>query len=196
MISHIPGVCYWTIPCLVLLAGCNQTSRWWRVDNCAAIPSGAIPAPTGTYTRWWENRQAAKAEADDFVIYKHEWCDRSCELGPYGRYHLRQISKRLPTVPFPVLIQADSDEALNVTRQQVIIMTLLEHGIADAEARVIVGFPEAEGLYGEEAPVIYNESFQQSTGFGGQGFGGATNLSGFGGVGGFGGLGGFGGFGY
>ena len=49
-------------------------------------------------------RQAELAEADDFVIYEHEWLYDPAALcgsirpGPYGSYHLTQIAKRLPDV--------------------------------------------------------------------------------------------------
>ncbi len=149
--------------CLVLVlpgivAGCmTDSSSWVNIDNAADIPKGAIPAPNGAYVNRFVELQAAKAEADDFVIYRHEWYMGGNELGPYGQYHLNLIIKRLPTVPFPVLIQAQFDPAANEARRQMIVYYLTAAGVPEAELRVIVGFPEAEGLYGEEAERIYNQ---------------------------------------
>src|SRR5262245_62164584 len=93
-----------------LLSGCATTGyHSCCVDNCATVPPGAQPAPNGTYVRRFRDLEAAKAEADDFVIYKHEWFMGGKELGPYGTYHVNEIVKRLPFVPFPVMLQAHKD---------------------------------------------------------------------------------------
>jgi hypothetical protein len=185
-----------------MLAGCALPA----VDRCASIPKGAIPPPLGTSARAVMTVQATKAEADDFVIYKYEWCAEDGKaLGPFGSYHLGQIIRRLPTVPFPVLIQVHPDEAVNLARREFIVQQLAFAGIPDPDQRVIVGFPTAEGLYGEEAEFIYDRLIQGSANqyrnqfggafgrgfgaFGGGGFGGFG--AGFGGIPGFAGGGGF-----
>jgi hypothetical protein len=132
----------------VCLGGCFATTC---VDNCASIPPGAIPAPIGTYNCKLQDTQAGKAEADDFVIYKYEWFMGGAELGPFGRYHINEIVNRLAYVPFPVIIQPHVDPQLTESRRQVIVNYLAQSGIPDPEQRVVVGFPAAEGLYGEEA---------------------------------------------
>ncbi len=56
-----------------------------------------------------------------------------------------------------------------------IINELLAQGIADAHQRVIVGYPKAEGLYGDEAARIFTQQFQGSVGGGGLGsYGGGS----------------------
>jgi hypothetical protein len=140
-----------------LLAGCHGTSNWWCVDNCSSIPSGAIPPPPGTHVRGWQEVHAQEAEADDFVIYKHEWLNDGVKLGPYGSYHIRDIIKRVSHVPFPVIVQADVRAELNEARRREVVNLLTKYGIADAAQRVRVDFSQAEGLYGEEAERIYNE---------------------------------------
>ena len=161
-------------------------------SSCDCIPRGSIPAPMGTYVNEFERRQAAKAEADDFVIYKNEWLDGGITLGPYGSYHLDQIVHRLESVPFPVLIQIELDPKLNESRRQVIVTALAMAGIPAPDRRVVVGFPAAEGLFGEEALRIYTQMVTNPSANVGQ-IGGLTGFGGFGG--GFGGMGGFGGLG-
>jgi hypothetical protein len=181
-----------------LLAGCHHHDKWWCVDNCATIPPGAIPAPCGTYVRRAHDIQSAKAEADDFTIYKHEWLLAGKELGPYGRYHLNELVRRLPGVPFPVVIQPTPDGELNEARRKLIVHYLDLYGIPDAEQRVLVAFPQAEGLYGEEAERVYQQILEggQNIGFGGLFGGGLGGLGGGGFGGGFGGgIGGFSGAG-
>jgi hypothetical protein len=197
---------------LIVLAGCIGRQGRFALDNCSRIPPGAIPAPNGTWTQAWQHAQASKAEADDFVVYKHEWFLGGDQLGPYGQYHIDQMAKRLPQVPFPVLIQAEPDPQLNEVRRQVVVQALAMAGIPDADARVVIGFPQPGGLWGDEVSIIYLQMIQGAGGFGGNtgiggsvsgGFGGGFTggFGGFGGSftgvgGGFGGFGGFGGTGY
>jgi hypothetical protein len=195
-------------PCYAQTECCpGGGTRWRDHDRCATIPQGAIPAPLGTYVNGFERWQTAKANADDFVIYKHEWLCAGIELGPYGTYHLGQIIRRLPEVPFPVLIEYEAPQAVSEARRKLIVARLSMAGISDAERRVQVGFPEAGGLYGEEAPRIFlqmitnqGQNNQSGQGFGRNifpGFGSSTLFGGgLGGAfgGGFGGLGGMFGF--
>lgn len=127
--------------------------HWLRMDNCATIPKGAQPAPPGTYVNLFIKVQETNAETDDFVIHKHMWYKGGTELGPMGRYQLDQIVRRLPEVPFPVVIATSANDALDEARREVIINCLAARGIADP-SRVIIAFPIAEGLYGEEAPRV------------------------------------------
>jgi len=194
-------------------AAINTGANGWPQDvtimpapptQCRRVPPGAIPVTSGSYVRQWEATERAKAAADAFVIYGHEWYQGGLDLGPYGRYHLNLIAQRLPGVPFAVVIQPDLREEYNAARRQLVIHYLARHGVADAAQRVVIAFPQAEGLYGEEAPRIYREFFGQgfgggaygATGFGTGGLGGFAPSGGVGGsLGGFGGtMGGFGSF--
>jgi hypothetical protein len=127
---------------LGLVTGCCH-------DKCCCCDDVLIPPPAGTYTQAIFDAQARKAEADDFVVYKNEWFNAGTKLGPYGEYHLNQIAKRLPTVPFPVVLQPEADSGLNQARLEVLITCLANKGIVDPEQRVIIAYPEAEGLFGE-----------------------------------------------
>lgn len=168
-----------------------------HIDNCATIPKGAIPQPYGWFVHKWQNAQCAKAEADDFVIYKHEWFKGGLDLGPYGVYHIQQMLKRLPGVPFPILIEVDRRNAeLNESRRMQIVNILTQACVPDAETRVVLGYPEAFGLYGDEASRIYRQMITQQslmgpygTNFGG-GAAGLPGLNSVPGGGTFGGLGG------
>jgi hypothetical protein len=169
--------------------------------QCADVPQGAIPEPPGAFVRRFQFVQEFKAEADDFVIYLHEWYRGGKELGPWGKWHLEKIIRRLPEVDFPVLIQIHPDPALNQERWDFVVRQVALAGIPDAEQRVILGNPRAEGLYGDEAERIYQALVTGADvgGFGAAfaGFGGGFGVPGFGGgfVPGFG-FGGFGGFGF
>ncbi len=142
-----------------------------------------MPAPVGTHVYGWQDAQAIAAAADQFVIYRQEWYLDGTKPGPYGGYHLQRIIERLPAVPFQVIIEPDlRDEKVNLTRKTFVINQLLAAGITDAQVRVVVGFPRAEGLYGDEAARIFLQRYS--------GTGGPAGTNTGGGVGGVGGTGG------
>ena len=162
---------------LGLLAWCAVPGCVWSRHNCNDIPCGAIPPCTGTHTKEIMRTQAEIAEADDFTMYEHEWLydpithSGTAKPGPYGMYHLGEMVKRLPEVPFPVLIQVSLDDKLNEDRRVMVVQYLTANGIAEAERRVCLGFPAAEGLFGDEACGIYYRGFinPYQSGFGGYG---------------------------
>jgi len=190
-------------------AGCG-CGGWWGHWGELFQPT-TCPAVTGTYTRQLFDQQAAKAEADDFVIYKNEWYMGGTHLGPFGSYHITEIVRRLAGVPFPVVIQPQiGDPALDLTRRDVVVRALAEAGVPNPDQRVLIAYPQAEGLYADiQAQRTYyfmmlpgTYSFRLLYGGGGFGLfgGGFPGLGlGTGGGGGFGGLYGgggiFGGFG-
>jgi hypothetical protein len=165
------------------------------IDKCATIPAGAIPQPIGTHTNELLARQVSKAEVDQFVIYLYEWQGDSPNFGPFGSRHIERMAARLPQVPFPVVIEPDCDAGINEARRLTVIAYLEQHGNPNASQVVRLGYPQAEGIYGEEAPRIYRQMLlpQNYSGFGRGMFGGLQG--GLGSFGGLGSVGGFGGFG-
>jgi len=120
-------------------------------DNCAAITPGAIPPLTGTYVCQWQHAQMERADAGKFVINQCEWLAGGTTLGPEGSQHILKIAKTVGDTPFPIIVSRSDDEQLNETRRQRIVEQLLVAGLTDADQRVFVDRPEAEGLYGPEA---------------------------------------------
>jgi len=165
-------------------------------DPCADVVKGSMPQPLGTFAREFMYRQSAKAEADDFVIYLYEWSfEDPAQLGPFGRRHLVTIAKRMPEAPFNVLIESSADPRLDETRQANLVNLLAQAGgVHDPAGRVRVGFPSAEGLYGDEAEAIYSNLINGGAGVGifGNDFNNGNGGGGFG-NGGFGNGGSFGG---
>jgi hypothetical protein len=157
--------------------------KWYHINNCATIPKGAQPAPPGTYVNKFIEIQSGIAEADDFVLYKHMWYRAGTELGPLGRYQLDLISRRLANVPFPVVIETSKNDSLDEQRREIIVALLAARGFTDS-SRVVVAFPTAEGLNGDEAPRIFIQLLFGGGGGGGRGgFGGGGFGGGFGGRG-------------
>jgi hypothetical protein len=168
---------------LAAAAGCHHGTH---SPACADIPPGAIPQPSGAYTCQWQHAQAARAEQDDFVLYLNEWIDQGPQLAPCGRAHLEVLTERLETAPTPVVVQQSADPQLDQARRAAVIEHLTSKGVAQAGERVVVGCPEAEGLYGFEAPRItrgYSQSGTYNSGFSGRGAGFGGYGGGFGGGG-------------
>jgi hypothetical protein len=188
-----------TRACLGLAAataviGCHHAfmesdSETCKHHGCEEVPKGAIPQPIGTFTDSYLVRQMDKGRADAFVVYYNEWLDGQSVLGPFGADHLARIANGVRLCPYPVVIQPEPDHpALTSERQRVVIEGLLNAGITDAAARVVVGRPMAEGLFGEEAERIYPQMIRG--GYPGSGYGA---LGGYGTLGGYSGFGAFGG---
>src|SRR5262245_7723648 len=162
-------------------------------DKCSTIEPGALPAPNGDHVRAFQNLQVTKADAADFVFYTNEW--RELELGPFGEKHLAKVLRNLPGTPYPVVLQPEEDRKLNEARKLVMINYLARGGITDAPNRVLIAYPDAEGLDGNEAERTYFQ-YLMNYGLWGRGrFGGSGGYGGYGGYGGMGGYGGFGGYG-
>jgi hypothetical protein len=185
-----------------ILGGCHHyhESRALYQPPPAVAPLGAISDPI------WQS-QEARAEASEFVIYNHEFEFEAPWLNHCGKSHVKQIAARLQYCPnLPVVIQPDQtkiDEStefkypvhpnpeLDLKRREMIVLALQEMGVHDAEKRVLVAPPYAEGFTATEAQQVYNQALSgagQFGGFGG-GFGGFGSSFGGGGFG-----GGFGGF--
>lgn len=170
-------------------------------DRCATVAPGSLPQPNGLHVRRFIDVQAGKAEADDFVVYQHEFSSGGVELGPYGKYHVHQMARRLPDVPFPVVLQVGANDETNQARMANLIDALANAGVNDAAARVVLGYPRAEGLDGNMIQPIYFRSLISGSGIGNAGgaFGGGFGGGGLGGGGFGGGLfggSGFGGLGF
>jgi hypothetical protein len=162
---------------------------------------GPYPAPFGAHLRAVTTAQAARSDAADFTFFLDEWYMGGPRLGPAGQRHLLALVAVMGQVPTPVLIQCGYDPELDQQRRLYVVEQLMTKGVADADQRVVLGFPEAEGLDGNFSERVYISMLRPNGGFGG-GFGrfggfGGLGLGGFGGgfglgLGGFGGLGGIG----
>jgi hypothetical protein len=146
---------------------------------CNDITCGAIPQPNGTYACQWMRAEKARAAEDNFVVYQYEWSSNGKKLTPSGREHVAGIAQRLDQMPFPVVIEPSSDDRVNSARKAAVMEVLSNCGAQVSADRVIVGRPEAEGLYGAEAPGIARRML--TTRGSGQGAGGGLGLGSLGG---------------
>jgi hypothetical protein len=175
---------------LGLVSGCYP----WDsevVNGDASTSPVMMPEPNGSFVHKIQDVQVGKAQASNFVIFLDEWYKGGSVLGPYGAYHVNRIALKLPEAPYPVVIQPSPDGAVNEARREHIVAALAKCGVTEPEHRVIVAYPDAEGLYGEEAPRIYCELLRPHNGLNGA-YGAYGAYGGYGGYGGYSGLSAFG----
>jgi hypothetical protein len=97
-------------------------------------------------------------EAADFVIYRNEFTDNSSELTPYGRDHIAEIAARMPSSPFPVLVQRslnNADPELDALRRDIVVRVLTDLGNHDAAQRTVVSQPYSNGINSMEGEQDY-----------------------------------------
>jgi hypothetical protein len=147
---------------------------WWG----SHYPRGryAIPdiIPLGAVSRAHWHMMETNGEAADFVIHRNEFVDSSSELTPYGRDHIAEIAARMPSSPFPVLVQRsmhNADPELDQIRRDVVVRVLTDLGNPDANQRTVVSQPYSNGINsmeGEQDHGIFRNIRGQ------QGLGGGT----------------------
>lgn len=182
----------------------NLTLRVWRNATCAAMlgavagcccptPGIVLPGclslqrtmavpevmPLGAVTRAHWHMQETNGEAADFILHRNEFVDNSSELSPYGRDHIAEIAARMPSAPFPVIVQRsqnNSDPELDQIRRELVVRVLTDMGNVDADQRVVVSQPYSNGINSMEGEFDYGRfrgsRNQNGGGFGGGGFGG------------------------
>ena len=163
----------WLLLSMLAAAGCTHNEP----KGCNSIPPGAIPQPNGTYLCQWNHAETARANQDNLVIYQYEWTAEGTRLTAFGQEHLARITQKLPQVCFPVVIEPCSDQRLNEIRRLALLEALANCHAQIMPDRVVVGRPEAEGLYGDEAPGVARRMLSNQAGGQGAGAmgGGATN---------------------
>lgn len=150
---------------------CQQSCFSWLPWSKHHYPATryAIPdvMPLGSIVRSHWHMMETNAEASDFVMYRHEFVDNSSELTPYGKDHIMEIAARMPTAPFPVVVQRsmhNADPELDRIRRELVVRVLSDLGNHDAERRTVVSQPYSNGLNGMEAEQDYGRFRNVRTG--------------------------------
>ena len=117
-------------------------------------------------------RREAGASQDNFVIYQYEWSADVTKLTSSGQGHVAHMAQTLCQVPFPIVIEPSSDRRLDEARRMTVLEALANCGNPVPPDRVILARPEAEGMYGQEAPGVAGRMLSNQSG--GQGAGAGT----------------------
>ena len=134
------------------------------------------------------------------MIYQYEWSAEPTKLTQDGQDHVVCIARSLAQTPYQVIIEKSADRRTDELRRGAVLAALVNTGCPTDPARVICGRPEAEGLYGQEAPgiaagMLTNQGGGQGTGGGASGIGSSGGVGVSGGIGASSGLGSGGGMG-
>ncbi|TVS13271.1 MAG: hypothetical protein EA424_21705 [Planctomycetaceae bacterium] len=144
------AVLIWLLATGVLWSsGCQHFGA--RQQPCADFACGAVPAPAGTYRDQWHAEQTARADRDFFMFYLYEWQGDSDQLSSFGQRHLHRAVDRAAQTPYPFVIEPSGDRELDQRRVQAMQLALVEHDPALGHYPIIVGFSDAEPLYGFES---------------------------------------------
>lgn len=119
-------------------------------------PSLAVPdvVPLGSISAAHWHTMEANGEASDFVLYRNEFLEGSPQLGPFGRDHIMEIAARMPTTPFPVLIERSENNTnpqLDEMRRNTVVQLLSQFGVHDAHQRTVVSQPYTDGVSADRA---------------------------------------------
>ncbi|MHC4875258.1 MAG: hypothetical protein ACYTGL_02090 [Planctomycetota bacterium] len=156
------------------------------------VPCPPAPAPLGSSVVSLQHAQEINSEANDFVVYDHEFVKNETRLTPAGEDHVRQIAARMEETGFPVIVEQTENEVdpsstykypvandadLDTSRRDLVVQALNLLGVQGADSRVIVGPSPSFGLTGNQAIRAYNVGFSgrgsgRGGGFGGGGIGG------------------------
>ncbi len=152
------------------------------------VPCPPSPAPLGSAVVALEQAQEINSEANDFVVYDHEFVKSETRLTAAGEAHIRQIAARMEETGFPVIIEQTQTEVdssstykypvandanLDTGRRDLIVQALNLLGVQGADSRVIVGPTPSFGATANQAIRAYNIGFSGRGGIGGRGgFGG------------------------
>ena len=136
--------------------------------NSLCLPA-IDPAPIGTYTRNIFQEQADLAKAERLVVYREEWVTGVAQTKYCALDHLEVIAewivkKRMPHSTFPVRIEPVGDPLLDQARRSVVVNFLTARGVRDAEQRVLIYPPSAEGLRWDSIERLYIRGFGITTG--------------------------------
>ena len=169
-------------------SGCASCGyHWWNPKSwCSRVAASRMQVPDvlplGSVTRAHWDVMQTNGEAGDFVMYRNEFVDNSSELSPYGRDHIQEIAARMPSTPFPILVQRswnNADPELDQVRRDIVVRVLTALGNQDANQRVVVSQPYSNGLNSRESELDFarfrSRGFGNGGGGGGNGGGGGGN---------------------
>lgn len=168
--------------------GHSSSGIWPFNRNHYPASRYAIPdvMPLGSIVRSHWHVMETNAEAADFIMYRCEFVDGSSELTPAGRNHISEIAARMPSTPFPVIVEQslnNSDPEVDQIRRDLVVRVLTDLGNADAARRTFVSQPYGNGLNSLEAEQDFGR-FRSVRRNGNNGFGGTGGGGGAGGGGG------------
>lgn len=159
---------------------CFDTMWPWGKNHYPATRY-AIPdvMPLGSIVRSHWHVMETNAEAADFILHRCDFVDNSSELTPAGQSRIAEIAARMPTTPFPVIVQQsqnNSDPELDQIRRDLVVRVLSDLGNPDAARRTFVSQPYSNGVNSMEAEQDFGRfrSARQNgnNGLGGNGGGG------------------------
>lgn len=176
---------------IVSFTGCSVNQGIFKVDRCADVPSGAVPAAPGNHVCQWQQAQVRSASADLGVFYQADFVDQSDRLSPAAEQHVARLVQQGSLGLVPLILEPSDDPQRDAARTVMMASAFNAAGAPLTPEQIRIAHPAALGLKGFRAQQVARTASRVGSQGGGQG-GGQSGGQGGGGMGG-GGLGGFGG---
>jgi len=94
------------------------------------------------------------------MVYRREFLGHTAELSPGGKVHLERLVEQLEHIPGLILVERTDEREQDGARREAVVAYLAALGVPSPDQRVVIGIPEAEGLYGEEADALAARIFR------------------------------------
>lgn len=182
MIKYLSQWKLGSIACCVTMVA----SGCWHIRGSIPAPLPVPPAPLGSSVNPLLEMQELQGEANDFVVYQHEFIKDTAELNPDGFAHLQQIAARASQTSFPIIVEMSEPtmssgqpgfagcSSLDQMRRERVAASLTLMGAPVAAQRVVVGPPLSAGLTFGEAEGAYRSALGSQSGIGGGSRGGQS----------------------
>jgi hypothetical protein len=156
-----------------------------RLQECfIGYPAEFEAPPLGDSVYRTFRTQITNSEAASMTLYEYDFCPSGAELNERGRDRLAQIQCLLPHNPFPIVIERTPGCPGLAEGRRLAVLTELAHGAFPVPPeRVLVGRPQAIGMSGVEAELVYRNLYLRTRNMGAEVIG-AGILGGRGGQGG------------
>lgn len=145
---------------------------WWAIKKADlqethwGYPEEFEERPFGTSLSAHLRTHVANGMAARMVLYQydfHQGVDDAFRLNAHGRRRLDEITRMLQCDVWPVVIEpSDEGHQLDCARRDHVLKLLSECIGTVLEEWVVVAYPEASGLEGEEAVIIYANLLRQT----------------------------------
>lgn len=154
--SHCESHCQSCSPCGHCRPNCLQ--RCLCRGQCQFAPAGS--ALYGFMSTQIANGLAAQLTLYHYDFYNNgPWHGR---LSPRGRLQISRLARRLEFSVSPLVIETTGDAAMDERRRRSVVEELSSIGVAADGTRVVLGYPEKQGIDGIEALLTRQSLLQQT----------------------------------
>jgi uncharacterized membrane protein YgcG len=176
MIRRLANFYVGTIGLTLAITGCRMGDGICKVDRCADIPCGAIPAPAGSHVCEWQAVQVDSASADQGVFYQSDFVGKTAQLSPSAEQQVARLVEHGALDNLHLVLEPSSDPQRDTDRVYMLASAFSAAGFPMSTGQIQIAHPAALGLDGFRAQQIGRTAARSGNagggGTGGRGIGG------------------------